>query len=85
MVRERQKQRRGKFLLTMRYVGRPVYLYGAGTANIGTPDEQFYVNWTRFPNEAQGFETVKAARAMIRKLSVYGYDGAVRICRMEDQ
>ena len=84
MVRERQKQRRGKFLLTMKMFGKSLYLYEAGTTNMGMPEEQSYVNWTRFTNEAQGFETVKAARAMIERLSIYDpvhdYKGAVTVC-----
>ena len=80
MVREQMKQRRGKFLLTMRMFGKSLYLYEAGTANVGTPDEQSYVNWTRYTNEAKGFETVKAARAMAERLALYGYDGAVTVC-----
>ena len=87
MVRERLKQRRGKFLLTMKMFGKSLYLYEAGTANMGTPEEQSYVNWTRFTNEAQGFETVKAARAMIERLSIYDpvhdYKGAVKVCLRE--
>lgn len=80
MVREQMKQRRGKFLLTVRMFGKSLYLYEAGTANVGTPEEQSYVNWTRYTNEAQGFGTVKAARAMAEKLALYGYDGAVTVC-----
>ena len=84
MVREQIKQRCGKFLLTMKMFGKSLYLYEAGTANIGTPEEQSYVNWTRYTNEAQGFETVKAARAMIERLSIYDpahdYKGAVKVC-----
>ena len=80
MVREQMKQRRGKFLLATRVFGRDVYLCEAGTANVGTPDEHSYVNWTRFTNEAQGFETVKAARALAEKLALYGYDGVVTVC-----
>ena len=80
MVREQMKQRRGKYLLATRVFGKHVYLYEAGTANVGTPEEQSYVNWTRYTNEAQGFGTVKAARAMTEKLALYGYDGAVTVC-----
>ena len=85
MVRERKKQRQGKFLLTTRVFHKPVYLHEAGTANVGTPDEQPYVNWTQFLNEAQGFETVKAARAMAEKLSFYGYAGVVTVCRRKER
>lgn len=80
MVREQMKQRHGKFLLETRTFGKPMYLYEVGTANVGTPDEQSYLNWTRYANEAQGFETAKTARAMVERLSLYGYDGAVMVC-----
>ena len=85
MVRERKQQQRGKFILMIRIFRRPAYLHEAGIANIGTPDEQPYLNWTQNPDDALGFETVKTARAMAEKLSVYDpiydYSGAVRVCR----
>ena len=80
MVREQMKQRHGKFLLGTRTFGKLHYLYEAGTANVGTPEEQSYVNWTRYANDAQGFKTAKTARAMAERLSLYGYDGAVMVC-----
>ena len=85
MMRERKKQQRGKFLLTMRIFRKPVYLHEAGIANMGTPDEQPYLNWSQFQDEAQGFETIKTARAMAKRLSLYDpvhdYSGAVKVCR----
>lgn len=73
MVHEK-KQNQSRYFLrrkTNGYVRE--YYHGSGTQCIGTPDERVYINWTRYLDEARGFKTLKAAKAMAGMLwDMYG-------------
>lgn len=71
MVREKMKYNDGKFFLRS-HTEKRLYLYGAGVSDVGTEWEMPYHNWTRWISTAMGFKTVKAARAMQRKLASQG-------------
>jgi len=74
MVRQKRKQQ-GRFFLRRRSrVYGIEYYHESGTQNVGTPDEQDYINWTRYLDEARGFQKMKEARAMANLLwSKYGW------------
>ena len=64
MVREKMKQQSRYFLRRKSRFAAKEYYHESGAQNVGTPDEQEYINWTRYTDEAHGFQTVKAARKM---------------------
>ena len=68
MVREKMKQRPGKYLLLKRTQYIREYYHESGTQDVGTKDERDYCNWTRYRDEARSFQTVKEAQAMARML-----------------
>lgn len=68
MVRMNRKEKPGKFVLRQNRLGRILYYLESGVADVGTPHEQKYINFTRYADEAKGFKTIKTARAMAEKL-----------------
>ena len=68
MVREKLKQNNGKFFLTIKMRFGVSYYQESGVFDVGTPDEEPYLYWTKHKEYAFGFPTVKRARAMARKL-----------------
>lgn len=65
MIREKEKQPKGKFFLCRKtHYARREFYHESGQQNVGTPDESDYINWTRYLDEARGFDTLKTARRM---------------------
>lgn len=68
MVREKLNQQRGKFFLQRRTRYAEKLYQDSGVMDVGTPYEEPFDNWTAYFQCAKAFRTVKAARAMSRKL-----------------
>ena len=80
------RNQQGRFFLRRksRYAGREYY-HESGVQHVGTPEETEYVNWTRYMDEACGFQTLKTARRVAsmvwerygEKVEVINRDGKV--------
>lgn len=68
MVREKKKHSGRKFFLTIKTRFGPSFYRESGVFDVGTPQEEPFLYWTKYWDEAHGFPTVKSARAMARKL-----------------
>ncbi|MBQ3478182.1 MAG: hypothetical protein IJH25_08430 [Clostridia bacterium] len=68
MVREKMKHNGGKFFLTIKSRFGIQYYQASGVFDVGTPEEEPYLTWTKYQEYAHGFSTVKSARAMAAKL-----------------
>ena len=68
MVREKMNQQRGKFFLQRRTRFAEKLYQDSGVQYVGTPDEEPFDRWTISFYDACAFRTVKAARAMAKKL-----------------
>lgn len=68
MVREKMKQKSGKYFLEKRTRYVSEYYHESGRQDVGTQDERDYCNWTRYRDEARSFQTVKEAQSMARML-----------------
>ncbi len=78
MVREKMKHNDGKFFLTITERYGVQYYRESGIFDVGTPNEEPYLYWTRYRDNAHGFKTIKAAKAMARKLmKQYGRSTAI--------
>ena len=42
------------------------YYHDSGTQDVGTEYEAEYINWTRYLDEARGFDSIRAARRMAK-------------------
>ena len=68
MVREKKKHNGGKFFLAIKTRFGPSFYRESGVFDVGTPQEEPFLYWTKYQDEAPGFPTVKSARAMAKKL-----------------
>lgn len=68
MVRETMKHNAGKFFLVKGTRFGTFYYQESGTSDVGTPQMKSFLYWTRYRQNACGFQTVKSARAMANKL-----------------
>lgn len=67
MVREKMKNN-GRFFLTIQTRFGVSYYRESGVFDVGTSHEEPFLYWTKYQEHAHGFDTVKGARAMARKL-----------------
>ena len=68
MIRQTLKQQPGKFYLCKRTRYVMQFYQESGTFDVGTPEQEKYLAWTRYIQFARSFKTVKGARAMARLL-----------------
>ncbi len=64
MLREKIMGNNGKFFLRKKTRYGVQYLREKGVYDVGTPNESHYAYWTDSMDFAQGFKTIKAAKAM---------------------
>lgn len=85
MVREKMRRNIGKFYLITRTRFGIQYYQESGIFDVGTALQEPYLYWTRYRDYAYGFNTIKSARAMARKLlkehgayvKIINHEGAV--------
>lgn len=64
MRREPMKQQSRYFLRKRSRFANKEYYHESGLQDVGTAGEQAYINWTRYLDEARGFNTLRAAVKM---------------------
>jgi hypothetical protein len=58
----RLEERWGRFFIRKKTRFEAEFYCGSGVEKVGTPDEQEFIQWTRYIERAQGFDSMKSAQ-----------------------